>query len=186
MLNDKLIYYRHQNNLSQNELAKKMYVSRQTISNWENGKTYPDIRNLVLISEIYQISIDQLVKNDINLLQNTKFKYQLKFLSISLILSLILVYGSFISIRWLPIVIAAMMVSVFSTLGMITAVKLIKLNNKLHLRTLKQTLDFLNGKSVEQIQADSKRQKIKLTVATLVGIILGTILTYLIATTILN
>ena len=42
--------YRTEANLSQEELADKIYVSRQTISNWENEKNYPDIKSLVLMS----------------------------------------------------------------------------------------------------------------------------------------
>lgn len=45
--------YRTEANLSQEELADKIYVSRQTISNWENEKNYPDIKSLVLMSEVF-------------------------------------------------------------------------------------------------------------------------------------
>ena len=49
--------YRTETNLSQEELADKIYVSRQTISNWENEKNYPDIKSLVLMSEVYLLII---------------------------------------------------------------------------------------------------------------------------------
>lgn len=51
--------YRTESNLSQEELADKVFVSRQTISNWENDKNYPDIKSLVLMSEIFQVSLDK-------------------------------------------------------------------------------------------------------------------------------
>ena len=54
--------YRTEANLSQEELADKIYVSRQTISNWENEKNYPDIKSLVLMSEVFQVSLDNLKK----------------------------------------------------------------------------------------------------------------------------
>lgn len=57
--------YRTEANLSQEELADKIYVSRQTISNWENEKNYPDIKSLVLMSEVFQVSLDNLVKGDL-------------------------------------------------------------------------------------------------------------------------
>lgn len=44
--------------LSQDALAEKIYVSRQTISNWENDKNYPDIKSLILLSEVFHISVD--------------------------------------------------------------------------------------------------------------------------------
>ncbi|ALV23057.1 helix-turn-helix domain-containing protein [Carnobacterium antarcticum] len=50
--------------LTQEEIAEKIHISRQTISNWENGRNLPDINSLVLISEIYAISLDELMKGD--------------------------------------------------------------------------------------------------------------------------
>ena len=53
--------YRMEANLSQEELADKVFVSRQTISNWENDKNYPDIKSLVLMSEVFHVSLDTLI-----------------------------------------------------------------------------------------------------------------------------
>ncbi len=55
---------RSQLDLTQQEVAKKLYISRQTISNWENGKSYPDLDMLIKISDVYQVSIDSLLKGD--------------------------------------------------------------------------------------------------------------------------
>ena len=57
--------YRSEQNKSQEELADKVFVSRQTISNWENDKNYPDIKSLLLLSEVFGVSLDILVKGDI-------------------------------------------------------------------------------------------------------------------------
>ena len=54
--------YRNERTLSQEALAEKVYVSRQTVSIWENGKSYPDVNSLVLLSEVFEISLDQLIK----------------------------------------------------------------------------------------------------------------------------
>ena len=54
--------YRMEAKLSQDELADKVYVTRQTISNWENDRNYPDIRSLVLLGSVFGISLDILVK----------------------------------------------------------------------------------------------------------------------------
>ena len=56
--------YRTEAGLSQEEFADKVYVSRQTVSNWETGKNYPDINSLVLMSETFGISVDTLLKGD--------------------------------------------------------------------------------------------------------------------------
>ena len=51
--------------LTQDELAQRVFVSRQTISSWENNKTYPDIQSLMLLSQTFGTSIDDLVKGDV-------------------------------------------------------------------------------------------------------------------------
>lgn len=56
--------YRSEKALSQDALAEKIYVSRQTISNWENDKSYPDVNSLVLLSKVFNVSLDQLIKGD--------------------------------------------------------------------------------------------------------------------------
>ncbi len=50
--------------LTQEQVAEKIMVSRQTISNWENGKSLPDIISIMNLSDLYQISIDELLKGD--------------------------------------------------------------------------------------------------------------------------
>ena len=57
--------YRTERKLSQEELADRIYVTRQTISNWENDRNYPDIRSLVLLSNVFGVSLDILVKGDL-------------------------------------------------------------------------------------------------------------------------
>lgn len=57
--------YRKELSLSQDALAEKIFVSRQTISNWENDKSYPDINSLILLSEVFETSIDNLIKGDV-------------------------------------------------------------------------------------------------------------------------
>ena len=56
--------YRNKLSLSQDALAEKIYVSRQTISNWENEKSYPDLQMLIDISNQFEISLDTLIKED--------------------------------------------------------------------------------------------------------------------------
>ena len=50
--------------MTQEQIAEKINVSRQTISNWENGKSLPDVISLIEISDLYQISLDDLLKGD--------------------------------------------------------------------------------------------------------------------------
>ena len=51
--------------LSQEMLAEKMCVSRQTVSNWETQKSYPDVHRLLQLGALFQVSLDQLLEGDI-------------------------------------------------------------------------------------------------------------------------
>ncbi|MBT0904541.1 transcriptional regulator [Streptococcus infantarius subsp. infantarius] len=55
---------RKQYQMSQDDFANIFHVSRQTVSNWENGKSYPDVEMLVKISDYFGISVDQLIKKE--------------------------------------------------------------------------------------------------------------------------
>lgn len=50
--------------LTQEKVAEKIDVSRQTISNWENEKSYPDIISVIALSDLYSVSLDELLKGD--------------------------------------------------------------------------------------------------------------------------
>ena len=69
---------RQEAQLSQEELAERIYVSRQTISNWENDKSYPDVNSLVLLSETFQISLDKLIKGDIEIMKDVIQKEEIE------------------------------------------------------------------------------------------------------------
>ncbi len=51
-------------NISQEQLAEKLNISRQAISKWESGKAYPDIDNLILLRDIFNVSLDELIVNE--------------------------------------------------------------------------------------------------------------------------
>lgn len=68
-IGDKIKNARIQKNYTQEQAAENLLVSRQTISNWENGKTLPDIMSIIKMSELYEVSIDALIKGDEVLLQ---------------------------------------------------------------------------------------------------------------------
>lgn len=51
--------------MSQEQLAEAIFVSRQTISNWETDRTYPDVQSLLLLSNLFEVSVDELIKGDV-------------------------------------------------------------------------------------------------------------------------
>lgn len=62
---------RESKGFSQGDVAKKIGVTRQAVYKWENDKSYPDIDNLILLSEMYNVTLDELIKGK----QNIKEKY---------------------------------------------------------------------------------------------------------------
>ena len=61
--NEKLISLRKSKGLSQEELGAELNVTRQTISKWESGQSYPDFQRLVLLSDFFGLTLDELVKD---------------------------------------------------------------------------------------------------------------------------
>ena len=70
LIGDKLKEARLKKNMTQEEVAEKIFVSRQSISNWENNKTYPDIGNVIALSDLYEISLDELLKGSDNFMKH--------------------------------------------------------------------------------------------------------------------
>ena len=71
-IGEKLKTARLAKGMTQDELAQEIMVSRQTISGWENGKTYPDIISLIKFSDLLGVSLDSLVKGDRDMIQHLK------------------------------------------------------------------------------------------------------------------
>lgn len=62
--NDRLLDLRKRRGLSQDELGEHLNTSRQTISKWENGSSYPDFHSLILLSNFFNVSLDVLMKGE--------------------------------------------------------------------------------------------------------------------------
>lgn len=60
-IGEKLKTERQKRNYSQTDLANKLNISRQAISKWETGREYPDIDNLIILSKLYNVSVDELI-----------------------------------------------------------------------------------------------------------------------------
>lgn len=69
-IGSKLKNARNEANFTQEQIAEKLGVSRQTISNWENSKSYPDIISVIKLSDIYSITLDALLKEDENMIKH--------------------------------------------------------------------------------------------------------------------
>ena len=67
LLNEKITIIRKMNNLTQEGFAEELGVSRQAVSKWENGTSIPDVQLLLRIADFYNLTLDQLVRDDFDL-----------------------------------------------------------------------------------------------------------------------
>lgn len=152
--------YRLENKLSQEELADRIYVSRQTISNWENDKSYPDINSLVLLSEVFKVSLDKLIKGDIDVMKDVikkeevdKMNHYGKIYTIMLIVTVVSAVPLFM---WLGVW-ALIPWGIIWMLSMYFASKIEKIKKDNDVQTYKEIVAFSEGKLLDDIH---KQQEI--------------------------
>lgn len=154
--------YRNNLNLSQEELAERVYVTRQTISNWENNKNYPDIHSLLLLSSIFQISLDQLVKGDIDIMRQEINEAELKnfnrngaiFTSL-LVLSIVSVVPLTVFLGYYGLLISAVLFAV----TMYFALKIERYKKDNDIQTFKEIVAFTEGKRLDEIERNQEYGK---------------------------
>lgn len=144
---------------NQEEFAEKVYVSRQTVSSWENDRSYPDIKSLLLMSELFGITLDELVKGDIQIMKDEvnsesirKFRTLSNIFAFGLVFAMIIFYplwhfaGNMGFVIWIlymiPVIILAFYIE-----------KLKKVND---MQTYKEILAFCEGKTLDR---DSKTEE---------------------------
>ena len=165
--------YRQEAQLSQEELAERIYVSRQTISNWENDKSYPDVNSLVLLSETFQVSLDNLIKGDIDIMKEViqreevvKMKHYGAVYTILLTATVVSAVPLFM---WLDTW-ALIPWGIIFAVAMVFAFKVEKVKKDNDVQTYREIVAFSEGKLLEDIQKQreiGKRpyQKILLVIA---------------------
>ncbi|WP_390410055.1 helix-turn-helix domain-containing protein [Lacticaseibacillus jixiensis] len=138
--------------MTQDQLADKLYVSRQTISNWGNDRHYPDIENLLMLSVLFDTSLDELVKGDVPAMKRqvfTKESYRnVKLMVGCWILGIILVAPAlFLPTPWDFILPGTPLL-----LSFIPGIRLEYLKRKADVKTFQEILAYENGKDVEALR----------------------------------
>ena len=146
--------HRQEAQLSQEELANRVYVSRQTISNWENDKSYPDVNSLVLLSEIFQTSLDNLIKGDVEVMKDVIQKEEIekmnrygKSYTIMLIVTVVSAVPLFM---WLGVW-AFIPWGIIWAVSMYFAFKVEKVKKDNDIQTYKEIVAFSEGKLLDDI-----------------------------------
>ncbi len=152
--------YRLENKLSQEELADRIYVSRQTISNWENDKNYPDINSLVLLSEVFKVSLDKLIKGDIDVMKDVIKKEEVdkmnRYGKIYTIMLIVTVVSAVPLFMWLGLWVLIPWGIVWMV-SMYFASKIEKIKKDNDVQTYKEIVAFSEGKLLDDIH---KQQEI--------------------------
>ncbi len=147
--------HRQEVQLSQEELADRVYVSRQTISNWENDKSYPDVNSLVLLSEIFQISLDNLIKGDIEVMKDVIQKEEIvkmnRYGKIYTIMLIVTVVSAVPLFMWLGVW-AFIPWGIIWALSMYFAFQVEKVKKDNDVQTYKEIVAFSEGKLLDDIQ----------------------------------
>lgn len=147
--------YRTELNLSQEDLAEKVCVTRQTVSNWENDKSYPDIRSLLLLSSLFHTSLEQLIKGDIPTMKKTVSKEELKkFNRDSTIFSVLLIscIVSFAPLTFFLSHYGLIPAGVIFIAAMFYAIKIEKYKKQHNIQTYKEIVAFTEGKNLSEIE----------------------------------
>lgn len=161
-LGNQIKHYRNEKCLSQEELAERVYVTRQTISNWENNKNYPDINSIVLLSEIFEISIDNLIKGDLEKMKKEINSEEVKKLNFYSLMMAILMIAAIISLVPLIKFIGVYAFIVYFALlacALVFALKIEKIKKNNDIQTYKEILAFTEGKRLDEIQKIEERAK---------------------------
>lgn len=161
-LGNKIKYYRGEKELSQEELAERVYVSRQTISNWENNKSYPDINSIVLLSEIFEISIDNLIKGDVEQMKEEINSEEVKKLNFyATMMAILMLVATILLMPMLKFIGLYGFIPYFVLVAcaMFFAIKVDKIKKDNDIQTYKEIVAFTEGKWLDEIQKIEEKAK---------------------------
>lgn len=156
----KIKKFREQQKISQEELASKIFVSRQTISNWETNKSCPDVKSLIALSNIFNVSLDNFVKEDIKemreAVENATIK-KFNGISIVFLIELIMITISAYPLFSIDGYIGIIIWLCLFAITLYTAMKIEKFKKNYDIQTCKEILAFIDGK---QLTHDETQQEI--------------------------
>lgn len=161
-LGNKIKYYRGEKELSQEELAERVYVSRQTISNWENNKSYPDINSIVLLSEVFEISIDNLIKGDVEQMKKEINSEEVKKLNFyATMMAILMLVATILLMPMLKFIGLYGFIPYFVLVAcaMFFAIKVDKIKKDNDIQTYKEIVAFTEGKRLDEIQKIEEKAK---------------------------
>lgn len=160
--------HRSEKGLSQDDLAEKIYVSRQTISNWETGRTYPDVQSLLLLSNVFDVTVDSLIKGDVETMAKVMDEAVKKYnaLSTAAVISggvflVLAAWGAFQyewgwGVHMVPTVVFAVIALLVLVVAFMHAERIKKQHD---LQTYREVLAFSRGEHVDRDTIEGRRER---------------------------
>lgn len=156
--------------MSQDDLAATVFCSRQTISSWENDKTYPDIQSLLLLSDLFGVTVDELIKGDVEAMEE-RIDEDMKGLwraGMVMWAGLLLMFASSV---WFALQVGPwgweashtvptlVLAGLFWTASMAGAVRADRIKKNHDLVTYAEISDYMNGRQVDRGSASGIRAR---------------------------
>lgn len=141
---------REEAGFSQEELSEKIYVSRQTISNWENERSYPDIHNLLLLSVLFDVTLDELVKGDVEAMKNVIKKNEMNkysYIMLGTLGAMVVSIGSALEYFGMTGLIIPLL---FWVVCMWAALKIEKIKKEKNIKTYQEIVAYMEGGNVAE------------------------------------
>ncbi len=165
-LGKKIKELRAEKNWSQEMLAERAYVSRQTVSNWETEKNYPDVHSLLILSDIFGVSLDELIKGDVDTMKETikiEEGKRLKRLEvIAVIEMLVLMFGVTLIVDKggeIGRMIGLFLAGVLSVIIIMDFHKIENIKRDNDVQTYREVVAFMNGETLDDIEKEKEAAK---------------------------
>lgn len=157
---------RNEKGWSQEVLAEHAFVSRQTISNWETEKSYPDVHSLLILSNIFGVSLDELIKGDVERMKNTinnEDAGRLKKIQLLGVIEMFaLMFGCTLLVEYggeIGTILGFLLAGVLSVCIFTAFREMEQIKQKHDIQTYREVLAFLNGETLDDIEKEKELKK---------------------------
>ncbi len=165
-LHERIKKLRNEKGWSQETLAERAYVSRQTVSNWETDKCYPDVRSLIILADIFGVSLDELIKGDVDTMKEAITKNDGKKLKkleyLALIELLALMFGVTLLVDWggeIGRLIGLFLAGALSAAIFMTFHKIEQIKKDNDVQTYREVIAFMNGETLDEVEKANELEK---------------------------
>jgi transcriptional regulator with XRE-family HTH domain len=157
---------RNEKGWSQEVLAEHAFVSRQTISNWETEKSYPDVHSLLILSNIFGVSLDELIKGDVERMKNTinnEDAGRLKKIQLLGVIEMFaLMFGCTLLVEYggeIGAILGCLLAGILSVCIFMVFREMEQIKQKNDIQTYREVLAFLNGETLDDIEKEKELKK---------------------------